>query len=271
MHVNKTTLGVDDVLSTYTDEWVALLSRGVTAVTVPELSAGLGVTPRAAREAIRRAKAKGWLFSPVRGLYVIVPPEYHSWGVVPGERFIDAAMRHAGVDYYVGYLSAAAHHGARHQAAQVFQVVADRRIRDREVGGLRIAYYHTAAIDPAGVETVRGEHGRWRVSTAEATLMDLLERPDRGGGRGNVLTIASALPLDAARLARAAERRGPAAARRAGWSLQRVGSRLDLEVLRSVAKVGAGPATPADPRAHPIGRVDRRWWIDENAEAEPDT
>ena len=256
--------------ATYVKEWLGLLAEGRQTITAAELVQKLDVSPEAAEMAIQRAQQAGWLFSPVRGLYVVVPPEYRSWGVIPGERFIDAAMRHLHVGYYVGYLSAAAHHGASHQAAQVFQVVVDHRLRDREIGGLRLRYYYSTRVSRSAATTVRGEHGRWRVSTPEATLLDLLERPERGGGIGNVMTVARSLPLDAGDLADAAADRGPTAARRAGWVIARVRSDVDTARLAKLAKSGAGAPSPLDARGPGQGPVDRRWWIRENAGAEAD-
>jgi predicted transcriptional regulator of viral defense system len=252
----------------YVSEWVRLLSEGRTTVTVPELVAERGISTKAARQGVQGGVETGWLFSPARGIYVVVPPEYHSWGVLPGERFIDATMRHLGAGYYVGYLSAAAHHGASHQASQVYQVVVDRRgLRGRDIRGLRLHYYYSTRVEQSQATTVRGEFGKWQVSTPETTLLDLLEHPERGGGFGNVLTVAAELPINVVDLVSATEDRGASATRRAGWVLERTHPGMSLDRLAARARLG-GRATPLDARADARGPLSQRWRVLENVTAE---
>ena len=49
------------------------------------------------------------------------------------EWYIDSLMRHEKRSYYVGLLTAAAAHGAAHQAGMEFQVVTDKLLPDMEV------------------------------------------------------------------------------------------------------------------------------------------
>lgn len=102
------------------------LSRGQFAFTLDDAAAALGGRRRTAADGVERLRHHSLLFSPARGLYVAVPPEYRSWGVVPGSWFIDAMMGHLHRSYYVALLNAAAVHGASHQAPQVFQVMTER-------------------------------------------------------------------------------------------------------------------------------------------------
>lgn len=78
-----------------------------------------------------------------RGLYVPVPPQYRSWRVVPADQFIDVMMSHLGCDYYVGFLSAAAHWGAAHQAVQEYQVVVNRHVLNRDIKRVRLRFHQT--------------------------------------------------------------------------------------------------------------------------------
>jgi len=73
-----------------------------------------------------RVRAAGHFFVPAPGLYIPIPSEYSTWGVVPALDFIDQLMKHLGRSYCVGLLSAAEIHGAAHQRPQVFQVFADK-------------------------------------------------------------------------------------------------------------------------------------------------
>jgi hypothetical protein len=99
--------------------------------------AGTGWTPAASASVRRRYRwleglqldtaerqqKHGHLISPRRGFYVIVPPQFMSWGAPPPSWYIDALMYHEGRPYYVGLLKAAELHGATHQAMMEFQVV----------------------------------------------------------------------------------------------------------------------------------------------------
>jgi predicted transcriptional regulator of viral defense system len=258
--------------STYASVWLDLLSRGVTSFTSDELRLHTGASAGAARAAIARGRAQGWLFSPVRGFYVIVSPEYRARGFVPGEQFIDAAMGHLRARYYVGYLAAAAHHGASHQAAQVYQVMTDRRLADRDIGRLRLRYYQTDTFDVRATQRVDGAHGPWVVAAPETCLLDCVERPDRAGGLGNVITIAHDLQpvIGVGRLVEQAMRRTVAVIRRAGWVLDRANNYPDLAPLRAIADLGTGPATPLDPRSAMPAILDRSWWLAVNTGPEGD-
>jgi hypothetical protein len=78
------------------------------------------------RVAVAEARRRHLVFSPVRGLYVLIPPQYRHEGTVPADWFLDDLCW----NYYLGYLSAAARHGAAHQAGQVTQTVVDRSVID---------------------------------------------------------------------------------------------------------------------------------------------
>jgi hypothetical protein len=53
-------------------------------------------------------RAAGQVFSPARGFWVLIPPEFRSWRAVPASRFADVMMRALDRTYYVALLSAAA-------------------------------------------------------------------------------------------------------------------------------------------------------------------
>lgn len=254
----------------FVDFWRQMLAEGTEVLTTAELAERLGTTRQAVHVATHNAEAKGLVFSPVKGIYVLVPPEYGSWGVSPAERFIDEVMERAGAAYYVGYLSAASHHGAAHQAPQAFQVVTDGRFSSRALKGLRLQFLHSTQTKGRARVRVTRPEGEWWVASPETCLLDLADRPDRGGGVGNVLTIAGELEVSAEALAaEASKRRGPGAARRAGWVLSRSQPDLDISILTPVARPGAGDPT-ALRKGERSGNVDQRWWVDVNVEAEPD-
>ena len=96
----------------------------------------------------------------------MVPPEYLRWGAPPPTRNVDAWMRHLGHPYYVGLLSAAAHHGIARHAPQVFQVVTLARLRDRTIGRSRVDFAH--AVDVTSRRTVPGARTQYERASGTA-------------------------------------------------------------------------------------------------------
>src|SRR5881409_2674940 len=93
------------------------LSRGRYTFTLDEAQAAVGAGERGSvYTGLSRLRQRKEVFSPAAGLYVAVPPEHRNRGVVPAEWFIDPMMAHLERPYYVCLLSAAAMHGASHQA-----------------------------------------------------------------------------------------------------------------------------------------------------------
>ncbi len=253
---------------TFRTLWDGLLSEGVVSITAPALAERAGASIASAHLAIHNAKRYGKIFTPVRGLYVLVPPEYRAWGVVPADWFIDDMMRHLGRRYYVGFLSAANMHGASHQAAQVFQVVTDRAVANREVHQLRLEFHVASDIETRADQERIGPTGRLRVATPETCVLDLSERPDVGGGVNVLLEVLGGLTVDPDLLAAAARTRAKAGVRRCGWFLERTHPHLDLSGLREIAKPGTGAATRLVAKGPRRGTHDQRWGILINADAE---
>jgi len=250
-----------------------LLSQGRYTFTTEEAEAILGIGRQAVLAALARLQRRGAVFSPAKSLYVAVPPEYRSLGVPPAEWFIDPMMRHLNRPYYIALLTAAAFHGAAHQAPQVFQVMTDfaSSLGTRRFGRQRMRFYSSKHVgdDPIGQITV--PTGYAMIATKETTVVDLVSRPREAAGYGNVATVLRELgPLEGSALARSASRRGRAMARRTGWLVQRFGHVDDLEALRQAARVDLGEPTLLDPAGPKRGRADRDWAIRVNRTVEPD-
>lgn len=167
----------------------------------------LGVSEEALQTAARRLAAKRRLVSPRRGFYVIVPLEYRAAGAPPPDWFIDDLMKFQERPYYVGLLSAAALHGAAHQQPQEFQVVTDSALRPTKAGRARIRFFTKRHFEQTPTIQVKTETGSMRVSTPEATALDLVRYSASAGHLSNVATVLSELAekLDARLLAEAAK------------------------------------------------------------------
>ena len=248
-----------------------LISRGRYSASLEEIRELMGLSYAAVTSGLQRLRRQRRVFSPTRGLYVVVPPEYRSWGVVPAEWFIDDLMRHLGHRYYVALLSAATYHGASHQAPQVFQVMTDARVLDRAIGRVRLSFYTSAHTVDTPTETMTVHTGSIPVSSREATVADLIREPRASGGISNVATILTEIgELEGSALATLAVRHGRALARRTGWLVERYGTCQDLGPLRLAARLEQGEPDLLAPSGPRRGRADPTWRVRVNVAVEPD-
>jgi predicted transcriptional regulator of viral defense system len=249
----------------------ALISQGRYWVSTAEAAELTGVPAAHVYPGLQRLRRRGAMFSPARGFYVVVPPEYRSWGVLPGELFIDGMMRALGREYYVSLLTAAAMHGAAHQAPQVFQVMVDRHVAARDIGRVRLRFYANEHLGEMAVQERQVDTGRIRLATRETTLVDLAVHPDDAGGLSNIATVIVEIgDLDVTQLTRLAAVRSRSVARRLGWLLDQFRDDLELEPLREVARAGGGYPTRLVRSLPARGPIDPGWNLQINSDVEPD-
>ena len=172
-----------------------LLSAGRTVFCAEEAEQALGVGHGAFLDAAERLQRRQALLNPRQGFYVVVPPQYASWGAPPPAWYIDALMRREGQAYYVGLLKAAELHGATHQAVMEFQVVTARRLPRIHAGRSLIVFYFRKDMEAvmAGLEDRKTDTGTMKISSAALTALDLLRYPQASGGIDNVATVLSDL------------------------------------------------------------------------------
>lgn len=259
-----------------------VVGHGISALSLDDVVDMTGLSRSAATEAMRRARAAGHFFVPAPGLYIPIPSEFSTWGVVPAMDFIDQLMKHLGRSYYVGLLSAAELHGAAHQRPQVFQVFADKPVADRDIERVRLRFYERSDLDAVPVELKNSRTSQVSVSTPEATAFDLVSRPQDSGALFNVATIVGELAqdekLDAVRLVALAPRYPLAVVRRLGWLLDRDAEFVDTAVLAGSLHEFVGSRAVGGRRAGDLlvaggprrGATNRKWGLVENADVEPD-
>ena len=205
----------------------SLLSVGRTVFTAGEAERALGIGHGAFLDAAERLQRREALLSPRRGLYVVVPPQYASWGAPPPAWYIDALMRHEGQTYYLGLLKAAELHGATHQAVMEFQVVSAKRLPEIRAGRNRVAFYFRKDLEAvlAEVEERKTDTGIMMVSSAALTALDLLRYPQASGGMDSVATVLSDLgpKIDPGQLAALATRVERPIVQRLGHLLEHLG------------------------------------------------
>lgn len=201
-----------------------------------ELQAAVPVGRVALNAALRRLALKGRLrrLRPQSDFIVIVPPEYRTVGAPPSDWFIDDYMRHIGLDYYVGLLTAAMWHGSSHFAVMTTQIVVPRQLRPVAIGRERIRFYTKATAARTPTERRVSGFGGARVSTREATLLDLVSHL-----RGGMLNQAATILVDLAPHCRAPAMSAaldaaddPPSAQRLGYLFERFGHQRQAATVR---------------------------------------
>lgn len=228
----------------------------------------------ALQAAARRLAKRHRLIAPRRGFYVIVPLEYRSAGAPPPWWFICDLMAHAGHAYYVGLLTAASLHGAAQQQPQEFQVVTDVPMRPVKAGRGLIRFFTKRRLERTPTQSVKTETGSMRVSTPEATALDLVRYVGQAGQLNNVATVLRDLSerLDAERLVEAARADIELSyAQRLGFLLDRIGETHRADALARWVReqrprvVALRPDRPSHGAAKDV-----RWSVLVNETVEPD-
>ena len=255
-----------------------LIARGTYVFSTEEASHLMDIPTDHVRQRLVPLRRRGAVVSAGRGLWLAVPADRRAWGAPEPMGYIDDLMRAMGVDYAVGWLSAAALRGASHQAAQVFQVAVERQVRSRDLGRSRLEFSRRSYLDELPKERLTLASGRAEVARTEAIMLMLAADLDLAGGIDNAATTMLELAQENGGWEdgiAAASRLFPATAgRRCGWIIEHFlqegsipCSRLDVLADVCASRGGSSVLDPHLPRA---GMVDSRWGINVNRELEPD-
>lgn len=228
-----------------------LLSAGRVTFTAAEAEEALNLSHGAFLDAAERLQHRKHLLNPRRDFYVIVPPQFASWGAPPPSWYIDDLMRHEDRAYYVGLLKAAELCGASHQAVMEFQVVTDKRLPKIKAGRNFVVFYFRKDMRAAaaGIEEKKTDTGKMKVSSAALTALDLVRYPQASGGLDNVATVLSDLgeKIDAANLAELSAKTERPVVQRLGYLLDLVGQSARATPMHAVLEArGTVPWTELD-------------------------
>ena len=146
------------------------------------------------RNSIHRLAKKKKTQSVWRDFYAVIKPEYGLKGIVPPIEYIDHLMKFLDKDYYIALLSAAALHGAAHQAPMEFFVISNSRIlRDKQKGDVKINFVTKKNIPTQYTTRIMVSSGFVNVSGPELTAFDLITYEKNIGGINRVATVLSEL------------------------------------------------------------------------------
>lgn len=176
----------------FVEQWVDNLQAGGRYTFLrDDAIAGTGLSRETVKKALQRIVKRGRAVKIKDYFFAIVPLEYFRAGAPPVSWIIDDLMKAMRLPYYVGLLSAASLHGASHQQPQEFQVVTDRSVRPLLVGRTRIRFFASKYVSRVSTQNVKTPTGSMRVSTPEATAVDLVRFANAAGHLDNVATIIS--------------------------------------------------------------------------------
>jgi len=230
---------------------------------------------------VYRAKKRGDLISPASGLYVIVPPEHQVYGCIPAEELIPILMDYLQEDYYVALLSAAAYHGASHQKSASFQIISNKRfMRPLDFGQIRIECIYKKSLAGLPITNIAVSTGYLKVSTPEATAMDMLCYINKSGGLNHIATVLSELveSIDPDKLLTLAKSSDEVAwIQRLGYILEKLEPMND-NITKIAADKLAGHLSESRQRYIPLAseldsegsQRSKKWHILENATIESD-
>jgi predicted transcriptional regulator of viral defense system len=143
---------------------------------------------------LNRLFHKGKLLSLHHGYYLIIPPEYHSQGILSPYTFIDGLMNFLERPYYLSLLNAAAFHGASHQQPQTISIITNfPTLRPTHKKGVKIEYISTNFIPEKYLEQRKTQSGYLTISSPELTMADLIHFQKRVGGMSRVATVLNEL------------------------------------------------------------------------------
>jgi predicted transcriptional regulator of viral defense system len=170
-----------------------LQERGWYIFTKDEISQKVLLSQSALYVALYRQEQKGRILKIKNGFYVIVPLEYKAIGSIPVEWFLGSLMKFLNLPYYIALLSAAAYHGATHQAVQITQVMTTRKIPDIRAGRLHIEFIQKKEMLNAEVQPIKTPMGSVIFGSPEQTAFDIVQYIPKCGHLDHVATILSEL------------------------------------------------------------------------------
>lgn len=242
------------------------LTRGEVAFPLDALEAETGLSRIAARHQLLRLGPRVRRVAPRQPFFLIVSEAHEPMGAPPAGWWLDAYFRWLRRPYYLALASAAAEYGASPQAIQLVQVITDRPRRPLALGRVRVRFYVKRDAAHTPTAELPGAYAPLRVSTLEATAIDLVRY---AGAVGGMERAVETLKPIAGRLRKAALKealsavREPATAQRLGFILDHLGHRgLAESVERSLparlARVRLEPGASGSARGL---RLHRRWGL----------
>ncbi|MDX1950628.1 MAG: type IV toxin-antitoxin system AbiEi family antitoxin [Verrucomicrobiota bacterium] len=158
------------------------LAVGRVAFPLSHLIGETGLSKIAANRQLSRLGPKVVKISERQSFYLIVSPEHRSFGAPPATWWLQEYFDWLERPYYLALQSAASVFGSNPQALQVTQVMTDSPRREISVGRIQVRFFVKRGIRRTATQQPSGAVAPLRVSTAEATVFDLIRYASSIGG-----------------------------------------------------------------------------------------
>ena len=199
-----------------------------------ELVNKTGLSVIAAKNQLQRLRGRIVRVSRHQAFFLIVEPQHRPIGAPPVEWWIDAFFRWLGHPYYIALQSAAEIYNSSPQAILIKQVMTDSPRRDISIGRTRICFFVKRNVVQTPVKQPSNAYAPLRVSSPEATALDIVRYASRIGGIGRALeTIMPLIPLfRTSGIKSALNAEGEAAiAQRLGYLIETAGQKRVAEII----------------------------------------
>ncbi|MEI8241847.1 MAG: type IV toxin-antitoxin system AbiEi family antitoxin [bacterium] len=242
-----------------------IAETGRIAFDLAELVNKTGLSVIAATNQLQRLHGRVARVSRHPSFFLIVESQHRSMGAPPVEWWLDAYFRWLGHPYYLALLSAAEIYNSAPQAILVKQVMTDTPRREISIGRIRLHFYVKRGIERTPVKQPSIAYAPIRVSTPEATALDMVRYATRIGGMGRALeSLTPLLPLFCtSALKRALDAEDEAAvAQRLGYLIASAGQNGLAEVVHQWLPSGIARVS-LDSSKQPLTEtaLSRRWRV----------
>jgi predicted transcriptional regulator of viral defense system len=247
--------------------------KGRSSFTIDDIRNEAASSVGAIRIALNRMIKKGKLAKPYKGFYVILPPEHRLKGCLPPEQFIPDLMGRLGVNYYTGLLSAAEYYGAAHQKPQIFQVVSNKTRRPIICGKVHVDFIFRKNASKIPVIEKNTTAGIIKISSPEATAIDLIGYAKKSAGLDNVAGILSELAerIEINRILEIANLSPVSWVQRLGYLFELLGDESKAAALaKYIEKIKPLPVALVPGSGIKGSKLNKKWRLYINAKVEPE-
>ncbi|MCB0483677.1 MAG: hypothetical protein KDC37_03860 [Flavobacteriales bacterium] len=248
------------------------LSNGRFSFSTTMLKDVFDKSDKALKQSLYRLKAKGKIAHVRSGFYMIIPPEYSQFGMIPPDLFIDDLMKCLGKKYYVGLFSSASLQGASHQAVMQYYVITNHPpLRSVNNAKMVINFYSKKEWQRELILQRKTDAGYINISCPELTTFDLLNYGNFSLNR--IATILEELYefYNAKRLKLSVKQASTASIQRLGYLLdQVVVDNVYSEVLQQELTQRRLFPVLLSKRSSHQGKADKSWNVIINTDIESD-
>lgn len=160
------------------------------AFSLDELRINVNKSDLALQHELARLSKKKLVLSLRRGFYLILPPNYRSFGKLPLELYVGTLFDYLKKPYYIAFYSAAQFHGASHQQVQhSYLMTKEPKPRDIEKGTIYLNFSGTSNWPTKNIEQRKSDAGFFNVSSPALTAIDLINYQSTMGGLNRIFTV----------------------------------------------------------------------------------